>query len=229
MQRGSFLKINSATDEFYKDYLHEDYGTPYVLKQLMRFVPQQGARILDVGCGAARKSVHFRRGGGNRVVGIDISTPMIEKAKEILDEAYVHNISDGLPFGDSTFDVVYCAMVLEHLFDYMGPLKEMNRVLKPGGRILIEVPNVNYWPNRLLMLFGRNLIWIGVGKHIRAFNKHYLQDALMKAGFSAVHITGSILPLPKTALKVHLPYLNRLLPGLCFSLIGTGHVEAENV
>lgn len=72
-------------------------------------------------------------------------------------------------------------MVLEHLFDYMTPLKEMRRVLKLGGRVLIEVPNVNYWPNRLLMLFGRNLIWIGVGKHIRAFDKHYLSASLMRA------------------------------------------------
>jgi ubiquinone/menaquinone biosynthesis C-methylase UbiE len=222
MQGGSFLKTHSAVDEFYKDYLHEDYGTPYTIKELMRFVPQQGARILDVGCGAARKSMLFRRGGVNYVVGIDISTPMIEKAKEVLDEAFVHNISEGLPFNNGTFDMVYSAMVLEHLFDYMTPLMEMNRVLKPRGCVLIEVPNVNYWPNRLLMLFGFNLIWIGVGKHIRAFNKHHLRKAMHAAGFENVRIYGSILPVPKTRLRLHIPYLNRVFPGLSLSLIGLG-------
>lgn len=209
-------------DEFYKDYFHDGHGTPYILDETMRFVPHEGAYILDIGCGTAFKSMHFRRGGANRVIGIDSSAPMIKKAKEVLDEAFIHDLNERLPFDDGTFDMIYCSNVLEHLFDYMTPLREMKRILKPGKSVLIEVPNVNYWPNRLLMLFGRNLIWIGVGKHIRAFNKNYLKVALTKAGFTDVKITGSVLPFPNTSLKVHLPYMNRLLPGLCFSLFGRG-------
>jgi SAM-dependent methyltransferase len=209
-------------EEFYIDYYHESEGTGWQLGELLRYVPASGGEILDVGCGAARNSMQFRRRGANRVIGIDISRPMIDEAKKVLDEAFLHNLSEPLPFSDHRFDLVYCAMVLEHLFDYMGPLKEMKRVLKPGGRILVEVPNVNYWPNRLLMLLGRNLIWIGVGKHIRAFNIHHLKGALARAGFADVKVIGSILPLPKTALKVHVPYANRVFPGLCYSLIGIG-------
>lgn len=70
------------------------------------------------------------------------------------------------------------------------------------------------------MLFGRELVWIGLGKHIRAFCQLNLRSSLKEAGFRKIKIIGSILPLPKTGLKVHLPFVNRLLPGLCFSLIG---------
>lgn len=205
-------------DDFYKDYFHDHAWNPYVMKELLRFIPLKGCNILDVGCGTGEKSKHFKR-GGNKVTGLDISEAQIERAKEVLDSAIVQNINVGLPFADNEFDITYSSMVLEHIFDFKFILEEMNRVLRPNGKVIIEVPNVMYWPNRLLMLLGKDLIWIGIGKHIRAFNKNNLKRSLEKTGFRKVKVIGSILPIPKTGLKVHFPYLNRIFPGLCFSLI----------
>jgi len=210
-----------SMDEFYKEYEHDDPGNKYALKEVLRFVPERDCRILDVGCGSALKSMHFRR-NGNYLVGIDISTSQTNKARKVLDEVVIHNLNHSMPFKDEEFDMVYSANVLEHIFDFRYVLREMWRVLKRGGVCIVEVPNVAYWPNRLLMLLGRELIWIGVGKHIRAFNKFNLKRSLSETGYKDVKIVGSILPLPKTSLRVHFPYLNRLFPGLCFSLIGLG-------
>ena len=203
--------------EFYRDYNQDGHWHPYAKKEILRFVPENGSKVLDVGCGAGSKSKYLKK-ENNHVTGIDISAPQIEHAKTALDDARVHDLSERLPFNSEEFDVVFSSAVLEHLFDYESVLKEMHRVLRIGGRLIVEVPNVSYWPNRFLMLLGRNLIWIGVGKHIRAFNKHHLKKCISSAGFNNIRILGSILPLPKTKLKIHIPFLKRLLPGLCFTI-----------
>jgi len=69
------------------------------------------------------------------------------------------------------------------------------------------------------MFFRKELIWIGLGKYIRAFNQSNLARSLKKVGFREIKIIGSILPIPKTNLKLHLPYFSRIFRGLSFSLI----------
>ena len=134
-----------SMDEFYKGYEHDDPGNKYRLKELVRFIPDKGCRILDVGCGSALKSVHFKK-RGNYLVGIDISMPQIDKAQKLLDEVVIHNFNYSIPFKDEEIDLVYCANVLEHILDFRHILIEIWRVLKRGGRCVIEVPNVAYWP-----------------------------------------------------------------------------------
>jgi ubiquinone/menaquinone biosynthesis C-methylase UbiE len=213
--------MQDSISSFYRKYYHEDIANAYMLGEVLRFVPDLSCRILDVGCGTGSKSKYFKK-KSNVVVGADISASQIEKAQENLNHVIIANVNDHLPFKKKEFDIVYCANVLEHIFDFTAALREMKRVLKSEGRIIIEVPNVNYWPNRILMLLGKELIWIGVGKHIRAFSKSNLKRSLVRVGFNDVKVFGSILPIPKTKLKIHFPYFNRILPGLCFSLIGIG-------
>jgi len=204
--------------EYYRDYEHNDPGNKYTMREILRLIPESGCKILDVGCGTAEKSKYFRK-RGNQVIGIDISSSQIERARKVLDTVLISNIKDGISFKNNKFDIVYSSMVLEHIFNFKNVLTEIYRVLKPDGRVIIEVPNVHYWPNRFLMFFGKELIWIGIGKHIRAFNKSNLARSLKKVGFREIKIIGSILPIPKTNLKVHFPFFNRVLPGLCYSLI----------
>jgi SAM-dependent methyltransferase len=95
--------------------------------------------ILNVGAGpASRNPVKTFRGEVARVVGIDIDPVVL--TNEDLDEAFV---SDGmaLPFGDCSFDIVLSDYVFEHV-EFPGPfLREIHRVLKPGGSLFFRTPN----------------------------------------------------------------------------------------
>jgi SAM-dependent methyltransferase len=91
--------------------------------------------VLDVGCG--RKPYrHWTRAA--KYVGIDIDTPVTR----MLAAADVLYDGKTIPFRDASFDAVICSQVLEHVFWPDSFLGELNRVLRPGGRLVITVPFV---------------------------------------------------------------------------------------
>ena len=75
--------------------------------------------------------------------------------------------TEKLPFMDESFDVVVCSQVLEHFtLSHLPPVIEMRRVLKKGGMLFVDVPNVACFRNRLRLLKGKNITW--------DYEKHYL-------------------------------------------------------
>jgi len=111
----------------------------------------QGKRVLDVGCGEGR----FCRMMGARgavAVGIDPTAKFIERAQE-RDPGGEYRVAGGeaLPFEDESFDLVVGYLVLIDIADFQAAIREMARVVKPGGRILIANLNsfvttmVNPW------------------------------------------------------------------------------------
>lgn len=102
--------------------------------------PVGGMKVLDVGCGSA---VFFESNQDwpMEVWGIDCSRVAIVKAKErVPGGEFLVGWGERLPFGSSSFDRVYCLGSLEHFVDMALGLKEMRRVLKVGGLILLQVP-----------------------------------------------------------------------------------------
>ena len=100
-----------------------------------------GRRVLDVGCGSGPLAESMRDGGAD-VAGFDVSAAMVDLARERLgDDAdlRVHDLADPLPYGPAEFDDVICSLVLHYLEGWAGPLAELRRVLKPGGRLLVAV------------------------------------------------------------------------------------------
>jgi ubiquinone/menaquinone biosynthesis C-methylase UbiE len=97
-----------------------------------------GKTLLDLGCGAGENSVYFARKGA-RCTATDYSPGMVEKAlklaaaNEVQIDACTMNAMD-IEFPDATFDIVYAANLLHHLPDPIGALREIHRVLKPGGK-----------------------------------------------------------------------------------------------
>lgn len=76
------------------------------------------------------------------VTGFDVSAAMVDRARRRLgDDAdlRVADLSAPLPFADAAFDDVVASLVLHYLEDWSGPLAELRRVLKPGGRLLLSV------------------------------------------------------------------------------------------
>ncbi|MFN8492768.1 MAG: methyltransferase domain-containing protein [Caldilineaceae bacterium] len=99
-----------------------------------------GMRILDVGCGTGA-IVRAVAGAAREVVGIDREEAQLETARRLAQSAGVHNLqflhgeATHLDFADATFDAAYCRFVLEHAPDPLQVVREMRRVVKPGGWI----------------------------------------------------------------------------------------------
>lgn len=115
-------------------------GNPFSLGAL-----QPGERVVDVGSGAGFDSLIAGRmvAPGGRVVGVDMTPAMLEKARCAAGEAGIGNVAfrqgyaEALPIEDGWADVIISNGVLNLMPDKQAALKEMARVLKPGGRIQI--------------------------------------------------------------------------------------------
>lgn len=97
-------------------------------------------RVLEVGCGAGNVLEQAR---GDVLFGVDLSRFILKKAKTRLKErAHILCASaEHLPYGNASFDCVYCTEVIEHTLDPYIVVAEMLRVLQPGGVLIVSVPN----------------------------------------------------------------------------------------
>ena len=130
------------------------YGSvnPAVLSR----VPSGARRILDVGCGTGILGSVLKGERPDRyVAGITHAEQEAERAREVLDHVVIADL-ETYDFSDlGQFDCVICSHVLEHLRNPMEVLARLRNVLAVDGVILIALPNVLYWRQRLQFLMGR--------------------------------------------------------------------------
>lgn len=114
-----------------------------VARRLQGALAVEGARALDVACGTGDLSLAIAQATGARVIGTDFCRPMLEIAarKKIAGVEgripFVEGDALRLPFADRTFEAVSIAFGLRNLASVEGGLKELWRVLKPGGRVAV--------------------------------------------------------------------------------------------
>jgi SAM-dependent methyltransferase len=97
-------------------------------------------RVLDLGCGEGQIARLAAAGGAERVVGVDTSVAQLaEAARRGGRVAYARASAATLPLAAESFDAVVTCLVLEHLPELDGPLDEVARVLRPGGRFVIFI------------------------------------------------------------------------------------------
>jgi 2-polyprenyl-3-methyl-5-hydroxy-6-metoxy-1,4-benzoquinol methylase len=110
---------------------------------ILRMIPPDGKVIGTVGCGrAATEGLLVRE--GREVHGVDISPEAIETAKERLSSARVIAGNEEHPFDDNSLDGLILADVLEHMPMAWEALRSYCRAVKPGGWVVISVPNNRY-------------------------------------------------------------------------------------
>jgi SAM-dependent methyltransferase len=103
-----------------------------------KYTPKSGA-VLDAGCGIG--GLLLRLSGRFRLVGLDLSADYVNIASERLPEGeFMEGRIEQMPFEDSSFDTVVTTDVLEHVLHLDDALRELLRVLKPGGHLIARVP-----------------------------------------------------------------------------------------
>lgn len=102
------------------------------------FEGRTGLRILDVGCGNGLFTAPLAR--AHHVVGVDVSTNMLRLAKMNRHHP-VNSLAEALPFADDSFDVALCIEMFQCVDNGDAIVKEMTRVLKPGGILIVQTLN----------------------------------------------------------------------------------------
>jgi len=120
-------------------WFSEDLPPDSTQLQLVRDVlqPAEGKRILDAGCARGRFAKKLVSSGA-AVVGIDLTEVFVHDARRnVPPAAFACASLSALPFDSNLFDGIYCVEVLQHVPVTESALREMSRILKPGGTLLI--------------------------------------------------------------------------------------------
>lgn len=179
-------------------------------------------RVLDAGCGDGRLAKLVKDRWGAEVYGVDVSRKGVELARGFGIKAKVADISKKIPFANNFFDLVICTETIEHVADPDSLLKEIHRILKPDGTLLLTTPNLSSWTNRFLFVFGIYPIFmeasteakVGYGifsrffnsqflvGHIHVFNLIALTDILKFHHYSIEKIVGNRVPFVAPSSKI---------------------------
>jgi len=151
-------------------------------------VPNGSRRILDVGCGTGVLGSALKEGHPARyVAGITHSDEEAKRAREVLDQVVIADL-EACDFRDlGQFDCVICSHVLEHLRNPADVLSRLRVTLASGATILIALPNILYWRQRLQFLLGRFRYTEGGlmdRTHVVFFDWTTAQDMVVQAGLS---------------------------------------------
>ena len=156
------------------------------IKEVAAVNPQ---RILDVATGTGDLAIAAISTGARKIIGIDIAAQMLEVGKKKVTENGMEKTislklgdSENLPFNTGSFDVVMCAYGVRNFEHLEASLKEMNRVLRIGGRVVIlEFSHPKAFPVKQLYQFYFKFILPTLGKivskHSRAYT--YLPESVM--------------------------------------------------
>jgi 2-polyprenyl-3-methyl-5-hydroxy-6-metoxy-1,4-benzoquinol methylase len=170
--------------------------------EMVRYLPADAKRILDVGCGTGAFSASIKKDREVVIWGMEIDAKAAEEAARRLDRVLTGDAASNLAeLPDAFFDCVFCNDVLEHLVEPEEFLRGLLGKLTANGRIIASIPNVRFFQHlRGLVLHGR---WDYVDEgildrtHLRFFTRSSILDTFQRCGYrivtmDGIHPTGSL-------------------------------------
>jgi len=161
-----FADAEVGTREFFRRVEEHRYRTEWHIPGAAAFERAAGKRVLEVGCGLGTDGARFARAGA-LYTGVDLTEAAVGLARrrfELEGLAGEFRVADAesLDFADESFDLVYSHGVLHHTPDTARAVREIRRVLRPGGRAVVMLyhrDSYNYRVNiRLLRRLGARLL-----------------------------------------------------------------------
>jgi SAM-dependent methyltransferase len=159
----------------------------------LRLIDPRGLRVLDLGCGGGHNGAMLKRAGAREVVGVERDPGAAAQARERLDRVVEGDLAalDPAQLGGRPFDAILASDVLEHLVDAESVLARAVTTLRPGGAVVLSLPNVasvyvfsqlllKTWPRRGSGIFDRT--------HVRWFAKRDMVRLLQGAGLEVLRV-----------------------------------------
>ena len=136
-----FADAPPGSRRFYELVEEHRYQKEWHIPMAAGFAQSTNLRVLEVGCGLGTDGAQFANAGAD-YTGIDLTQAAVDLAKqrfELFDLPGTFRVADaeGLDFPDDSFDLVYSHGVLHHTPDTAGAIREIHRVLRPGGRAIV--------------------------------------------------------------------------------------------
>lgn len=167
---------------------YEKVIPPAAIESMLRELdPSPNCRLLDAGGGTGRVSGYLQDQVGS-VVLTDISMGMLREAAEKDGLQPACALTEKMPFAADFFDCVLLVDALHHVIDQAETARELWRIVKPGGRIVIQEPDIRTFPVKL----------IAIGEKL----------ALMRSHFLAPQAIGDLFPFEGADVDVHSEALN---------------------
>ena len=152
------------------------------LIKLRRFLPSSGAKVLDIGT-AGGAFLEAAQQFGYVAYGMEPSADLVARGKARglkIEQGTIEKHS----FALGEFDLICLWDVIEHLPEPKSALLEIKKLLKPGGLLLINYPDIGTWQAKLA---GRKFWWI-LSVHLQHFTRSSISDICFRTGFQVIHL-----------------------------------------
>ncbi len=206
------------------------FGQDRRLDLIRQYVPLQGARILDIGCGIGAYVEKFRALGA-APCGVDVDIERLERGRREKNlTTLAASASEALPFADESFDAVLLHEVIEHVNDDRATLRQSQRVTRRGGVVVIFAPNRLYPFETHGAYFGKRYVFGNIpligylpnflrnrfAPHVRAYRARDIRGLFDGLGGEFLAFTQIYPGYDKIA--YHRPTLARILRTLTYTL-----------
>jgi len=164
--------------------------------EMLALVPVGAGRILDVGCGAGTFGVGLQeRLPKARIFGVELFPEVAAKAPDCYEKVFVGDVDSVMKtLPDATYDLIVFNDLLEHLVDPRICLRECQRLLAPGGKILSSIPNMRFWPALSDLIFQADWKYRDAGvmdeTHLRFFTQKSIRRMFDECGYDVELMQG---------------------------------------
>jgi SAM-dependent methyltransferase len=168
----------------------QDWYYGFVRTDIAPLLPAHAERVLEVGCGAGGTLAALKASGhAGWIAGIELSPDAAARARPRLDVLHEGDVDTQLEhFAAGSIDLILCLDVLEHLVDPWATLKRLQALLRPGGQLIVSLPNIRHYSVLLPLLFKGRWRYETAGimdrTHLRFFSRETAVDLLGQAGLA---------------------------------------------